>query len=134
MDTSETRIKMSDCPEIQGDSSWCINPDSLVAQRHIIPELGVYTVTTIWRWETGGISNEDYHDRFIWLPDQSQLQEMVSKNIQLLCGSIYTFSKTPYGYGFCTGYGGSMGQLWLAFVMKEKFGKVWAGTEWKHLE
>jgi hypothetical protein len=24
----------------------------------------------------------------------------------------------------------SMEQLWLAFVLKEKYGKVWSGTDW----
>ena len=65
-----------------------------------------------------------------WLPRQDQLQEMMSKS-----------------YGNCTWYGvldvlidyyqtgeykniNSMEQLWLAFVMAEKYQKHWNGRDW----
>ena len=47
----------------------------------------------------------------VWLPRQDQLQEMVEKD---------NFSVKAT----------SMEQLWLAFVMKEKYNKQWNGEGW----
>ncbi len=75
-------------------------------------------------------------ESFIWLPRQDQLQEIVGG---LEKGFIdwQNWLGNVYGYN----YGGkpnghlriftSFEQLWLAFVMKEKFNKVWDGTDWK---
>ena len=62
-----------------------------------------------------------------WLPRQDQLQEMVFDNtvgIQSRCCAIYEFSISVNGVKFCLDDGSSE-QLWLAFVMHEKCGKVW---------
>ncbi len=69
----------------------------------------------------------------IWLPRQDQLQEMVTTEhmpihlIQRLNewwqGLGYWLDKTDW----------SMEQLWLAFVMKVKYNKVWKGEEWSKL-
>lgn len=60
----------------------------------------------------------------IWLPRQDQLQEMVGYQIpsgtQLQLFFAFTLTQKRI----------SMEQLWLAFVMKEKYGKVWNGEEW----
>ena len=55
---------------------------------------------------------------------QDQLQEMVnqSKNVVDLMASVLYWSAGKYFL--------SMEQLWLAFVMKELYGKVWNGEEW----
>lgn len=79
--------------------------------------------------------DEHYPDR-VWLPRQDQLQEMVENNISdflefcfapnSCCGcsrTVSTFIKIKFKNL-------SMEQLWLAFVMKEKFNKVWNGTDW----
>ena len=73
-------------------------------------------------------------EEIIWLPTQSQLQEMVedeetkSYAITLLY-KFHRFYNTkgdyPSGLVFT-----SMEQLWLAFVMKEKYNKTWNGSEW----
>ena len=68
----------------------------------------------------------------IWLPGQDQLQEMLdfypdnplpphklAKALWDYCAS--TGTPTPFD---------SMEQLWLAFVMKEKYGKTWDGDKW----
>jgi len=130
MDTSETYIKMSDCPEIQGDCSLFDNHSfSFCSRCH----------KDKWEGECGQCGNTD-----VWLPRQDQLQEML-------------YTPQPQGYGYdklislkmfewateynehyqCRGYKEypnslkSMEQLWLAFVMKEKYGKVWDGSKWQ---
>lgn len=79
----------------------------------------------------------------IWLPRQDQLQEMIDTQqrdwinvlemftIWAFWGiNEYTLSPSPIFYGMGIPHNVfSMEQLWLAFVMKEKYGKVWNG-EW----
>lgn len=64
----------------------------------------------------------------VWLPTQSQLQEMVGVAYPCECfnrlGWWYDYSVKPLA-----AYG-SMEQLWLAFVMDEK-GKTWDGETWR---
>ena len=64
----------------------------------------------------------------IWLPRQDQLQEMVNDNniTALLQDFISWLSKQCNLPMHMT----SMEQLWLAFVMKEKYNKTWDGKEW----
>jgi len=69
----------------------------------------------------------------VWLPDQSQLQEMFGyRNAIALLDGIYglvreyTQEAIEYYEQFST-----MEQLWLAFVMKEKYGKLWNGEIWQ---
>jgi hypothetical protein len=68
----------------------------------------------------------------VWLPDQAQLQRMFGYRnaIELLDGLYglvreYTQEAIDYYEQFTT-----MEQLWLAFVMKEKYDKIWNGKEW----
>lgn len=94
---------------------------------------------------------EDNLQKDIWLPRQDQLQEMVDTE---LWRKIYNFTlfttqgdetkinMINYGYSWPENRPigelppinvdlfPSMEQLWLAFVMKEKYGKVWNGEEW----
>ena len=108
MDTSKEYIKMCDCPEIQ-----------LKEGEHA----GVYS-----------FYNYDSVPS-IWFPRQDQIQEMMKDHFEL--GDImepfiflathilselsednhYQKAKTPE-------------QLWLAFYMFEKHGKVWDGEKW----
>jgi len=64
----------------------------------------------------------------IWLPRQDQLQEMVGGtslwkivSIHRHCHLIDTHVPSASS---------SMEQLWLAFVMKEKYDKTWDGKDW----
>ncbi len=86
---------------------------------------------------------DDYHYSIIakdcihehtWLPRQDQLQEMIDWLGSILIGHIpnnmlmlsYAYQDTRIKVK-----GTSMEQLWLAFVMKEKFNKVWNGKDWE---
>ena len=129
MDTSKEYIKMCDCPEIQNK---------------------VLKFGDFFLFRDGGdififpqgceqIIKYPARDR-IWLPRQDQLQEMVIRHGQdpkpeywpmLLFGFTdwaknYAIESDRKGFQFPT----SMEQLWLAFVMKEKFGKKWDGDKW----
>ena len=61
----------------------------------------------------------------IW--SQGQLQDMVDNNLKVLCAKFCIFLKGagPYNHDFK-----SMEQLWLAFVMYEKYQKKWNGSDW----
>jgi len=69
----------------------------------------------------------------LWLPRQDQLQKMVKEDGETDLEILADFS---YGMiEFSSKYGGtlkftSMEQLWLAFVMKEKYNKTWDGEKW----
>lgn len=67
-----------------------------------------------------------YHS--VWLPRQDQLQEIhgskfVNQGIQ--------FFEWASEFNPDTYYLLSWEQLWLGFVMKEKYGKTWAREDWK---
>lgn len=97
-----------------------------------------------WTFEV--ICENDIEGRHIWLPRQDELQEMLDKPkkwadsaFDMLC-SIYDFSQDWVGGGAETmglnDFGeylekfSSAEQVWLAFVMKEKYNKTWDGKEW----
>ena len=131
MDTSEVYIKMSDCPEIQG------------LRHHHGMEGGSYLVGDFYSWDDyienvcghcdmGGLLDTKY----IWLPRQDQLQEMMEPVVgypnNLVCDFWEWFDE-------CNGIDNdiaftSMEQLWLAFYMKEKYNKTWDGDAWKSHE
>lgn len=76
------------------------------------------------------------NDLLWWLPRQGQLQEMLLTPLV----DIFTLNYNFYNFIFkqgefivteCASQFGSMEQLWLAFVMKEKYNKIWDGEEWK---
>lgn len=83
---------------------------------------------------------------YIWLPRQDQLQEMLDKWTLLakvrglfdFCEPEFTCPEEPTCKE-CVKLGLyarknfiSMEQLWLAFVMKEKYNKMWNGKDWKN--
>ena len=66
-------------------------------------------------------------DERVWLPRQDQLQEMMSDELlglQTVCAVIYEFAVSAGETSGIT-IDGSMEQLWLAFVMHEKYQKIW---------
>ena len=73
----------------------------------------------------------------IFIPRQDQLQEMVGdweKQIEILddwLGNAYDPPSFKGNY-WCINNLTSMEQLWLAFVMKEKYNKVWTNNEWRN--
>lgn len=86
---------------------------------------GVYIPPYIFKLDMyGNNRSPDMHD--VWLPRQDQLQDMLiySNSVAM----IYHFNK----YLGCMDGSifKSMEQLWLAFVMKDKFNKKWDGNGW----
>lgn len=74
-------------------------------------------------------SKWSWKPKVIWLPRQDQLQDMVDWSgygykVSTICYQIDEF----YEKGGIVW--GSMEQLWLAFVMHEKYGKKWNGGDW----
>ncbi len=121
MDTSKEYIKMcEEAEEIQERWTW-IKGDVFadeINQIHIL--------------ESGGhimLMGTHFPEGYIWLPRQDQLQEMVDwkeYNISIEWGSLphkFNWSQDPLKIDGVDG--NSMEQLWLAFVMKEKYNKIW---------
>lgn len=131
MDTSETYIKMckkaekiqaigTKLPKAHSANLWDSESNMMVTS------LGEF-----WVFDT-------------WIPRQDQLQEMMGLSDRQLMkqfrdflwwitgvpqakypGGVYDNLSMPYGV-----FLPSFDQLWLAFVMKEKYGKVWNGEDW----
>ena len=119
MDNSETFIKMCEkAVEIQ-----IINPCKL----HVFEEGNYYA-------NNGEVSIAQYDshdDEGIWLPRQDQLQEMLIE--PKITGDYHPIWKLAVGVAKFVDsefQADSMEQLWLAFVMKEKYNKVWNGEDW----
>jgi hypothetical protein len=73
--------------------------------------------------------------RYTWLPRLDQLIEMAQirdKRYEAVTQDFFDWAKRPYAPG--PNRPGkhlkSLEQLWLAFLMREKFRKHWDGAEW----
>ena len=71
----------------------------------------------------------------LWLPRQDQLQEMiigryVRHNWPPAASIVWDFSSFADPSEDVHRYCKSMEQLWLAFVMKEKYKKIWNEKKW----
>ena len=71
-------------------------------------------------------------DEIIWLPTQSQLQEMVRTVYLYELIDCFTnwYDNEVAVRGLAQFDNASMEQLWLAFVMFELFQKKWSKGEW----
>ena len=125
MDTSETYIKMCDCPEIQKRKPY--NDEYYFEFRGGICHHGDFV-----SYQEGSID--------IWLPRQDQLQEMVDAWWReqgdfgkFLITKLHEFAMSFHPQPFQEDKMPlqSWEQLWLAFVMKEKHNKVWNGESWQ---
>ena len=129
-------IKMCDCPEIQ--KLWDKSDGDFVYQ-----DGGVDAIKSRWWYQrpyfyTDMVGESDCWDEVgseaIWLPRQDQLQEMVAGVLEGLQAKVQDVANwihprradMPDYPKQCE----SMEQLWLAYVMKERFGKTWSGSEW----
>ncbi len=69
----------------------------------------------------------------IWLPRQDQLQEMV-KVITIedlrFCGLLVGWDDGSVDHTTNLKDTSSLEQLWLSFVMKERWDKIWDGENW----
>ncbi len=131
MDNSETYIKMCDkAEEIQ-----------------LLFDEGKFDLGSFWYRgnKKDVVTNKGYafHRYFlklgdVWLPRQDQLQgmirfdfPMISRTTQLV-QHLWWFVNDYHLFPFSSGkiVPTSMEQLWLAYVMKEKFIKEWNGEDW----
>ena len=116
MDTSETYIKMCDCPEIQEQRNYSM-PNSWA---------GLFRDNDDVFIQLKGL-------RIVWLPRQDQLQEML-KEVNQYYDTWVVKLKRFYDFAFAikadSNTPDTMEQLWLAFVMNERYSKVWNGEEW----
>jgi len=138
MDRTETYIKMSDCEEIQAvwhhSSMIGTYPSNKGFGLHY--EMG-YDGSFYWDGKSVACVDYEYETRYkhsdVWLPRQDELKEMIepheildtekSRIASLLSRFWYWYVNTANEFT-------SMEQLWLAFVMKEKYGKTWDGQKW----
>jgi len=89
-------------------------------------------------FEVGSVFSEDKHGRYykledvVWLPRQDQLENIIFE--YLIKGnnmySIFSLLLDFVDYANRLTELDSMEQLWLAFVMKEKYNKNWNGEDW----
>jgi hypothetical protein len=139
MDTSATYIKMCDCPEIQEGHKWgqgdiFIDCDkSLQTSGEVSFSDGIrLNGSYYFHYNDGGCGccSDEYQPE-TWLPRQDQLQEIYreEKETDLAILADFCHSVLMKRDGFYKQFT-SMEQLWLAFVMKEKFNKVWVNGEW----
>ena len=121
MDTSKTYIKMCErAEEIQSIRT---------SQNTYKAGFGCGDIkSNIWFDSEGDFLYMVDEEKSIWLPRQDQLQEMLLaeryEEKYDLCSifAAYLLDKPDIM---------SMEQLWLAFVMKEKYNKSWNGTDWE---
>jgi hypothetical protein len=156
MDTSPEYVKMCDCPEIQdgwapsvGDYVWrkytifgevidnALWPDGKrqeVVILHFKSSVdGYYHAVNAAGDDRTFNSVADMHKATsIWLPRQDQLQEMVTEGFTPcldLCNLFaWYMHNRPNDIAL---EWSSLEQLWLAFVMAEKYGKHWNGEAWE---
>ena len=127
MDKTEKYIKMCDCEEIQGKCKY--TEGDVVHDGNSIEVIG--SILTVGNHQaTKGGYDYDFFDyewaRTIWLPRQDQLQGMLNReNDRYLMVQEFSYWVSE---NYASYY--SMEQLWLAFVMKEKFNKTWDGDNW----
>ncbi|MEE9568998.1 MAG: hypothetical protein V3W37_06395 [Candidatus Binatia bacterium] len=143
MDTSATYIKMCDCPEIQGERDklrsigdlwWFKGYGALPSGLCSFHRGKGKVVSGDWD-EEDYLSESVAPEYFTWLPRQDQSQQMLyGKYAASLADSpFYLLHKVAKFAADDHVYPSpllSMEQLWLAFVMKEKHGKVWDGKQW----
>ncbi len=134
MDTSETYIKML-------RSAWPDLKDNVPIQAMLFSRrqrmLYVLDNKIVTYREHRNTSNVD---RAIPLLEQDQLQEMVGLWVNNRFGVAKILNKFQYFWRKNLSSDlvwnlHSMEQLWLAFVMKEKYSKTWDGEKWEdHLK
>lgn len=85
------------------------------------------------------IKNDDIKEKTFPLFRQDQLQKMISSKWYKIWNIQSHFMKFAGGeypfYPYCSlSHFHSMEQLWLAFIMKEKFNKYWDGKNWDNFK
>lgn len=129
MDTSKEYIKMcTKAHEIQ--ELWQGEVGDVFSHLYSDPPTIKTVVDEAIRGQIRTFKNLKSRHFRIWLPRQDQLQEMVIKDLWLV-PMIHKFYKWCCEEAIAVQRLRGMEQLWLAFVMKEKFNKKWNGTNWE---
>lgn len=128
MDISKKYIKM--CEEakiIQKNKRWydigdyCYGIRFKTTQKYNTSQKSIYQYDPVFNKEWKDNVSKSFHKIYnIWLPSQDQLQAMISIPPSL----ISKFKKFLESYHFHCVFN-SMEQLWLAYVMEEKYQKLW---------
>ena len=116
MDTSETFIKMVDCPEIQ--ELWNPQKGDLYVYWEVGPE---YKVHLLHR--PAGYFKK--YEAYRWLPRQDDLEKMISPDWRKVLALEFAYAKN-YDVSSVE----TKCQLDLMIYMRERHGKTWLGTEW----
>jgi len=77
-------------------------------------------------YERGFPFPDDKSYNLIWLPRQDQLQEMINEVNYHKVWNFYEFVMDDIGSESKK----SMEQLWLAYVMRHKYNKIWSEKDW----
>lgn len=104
------------------------------------PGEGLVQVVDIYFEEQGSEQyqqeREDLKKNALWLPRQDQLQKMIEPDDSKVHSIIHNVVEEQYYYPSKGAYVAateifySLEQLWLAYVMKEKYNKVWNEEDW----
>lgn len=152
MDTSPEYITMCEkAEEIQDD--WVVHCGDYCLMKHpkdrrvVIVTEGNLELRTTNQYGFGVIFPESYGDNrdykfkdtVIWLPRQDQLQDILryKYDTENMLVTFYAWCRGYYIEGnYVVDYKSmeffkTFEQLWLAFVMKEKYNKVWNGNNWE---
>ena len=101
-----------------------------------------YNANYFWRMETLIDTGDEVGSSIygptknIWLPTQEQLQAMVKDRSFHIWGNFNSLFMTANTgnrdtHRVCWGEAKSLNELWLAFVMHEKYNKIWTGEKWE---
>jgi len=122
MDRTAAYIKQCDCPEIQ--ERWNPGLGDYYFVRARTEPTSIVDVYSGHRWAL--LPREVNYG---WLPTQSQIQTLLQP-IEL--HELLDICAEPDGimWRALHQYAESMEQLWLAFYMYEKHGKVWDDKQW----
>jgi len=97
----------------------------------------IYYINEIKGLASATLMGNILKDDFVWLPTQEQLQEMTEGRFHIW-GNLNSLSMTASiadrdSHQVCKNID-SMNELWLCYVMKEKYNKIWTGQKWVKAE
>jgi len=136
MDTSETYIKMCDCPEVKDTIQKIIETDHRrkveTRKRFADTEYSV-RIPDIRTPDVSIYDADGSPMRRIDLLSQDQIQEMLLQyyGLHSIVKKFWEFEQKMRKEENVGIPSESMEQLWLAFYMHEKHGKIWNGKEWE---
>ena len=120
MDTSETYVKMCEkATEIQAEK---------VEYRQ-----GDYFAGKSIEWQIVMCSRKGGTPILlmtVWLPRQDQLQEMLFDTEHIFARVVLLKEFVRQNERYILNKMRSFEQLWLAFVMQERYSKIWNGEDW----